>query len=62
METLFNIFICFMSILAVVALSFLMVVCFYAIRDAVTDDRLKCKLCKYKKQCLENSKQNRANA
>ena len=62
METLFNIFICFMSILAIIVLSLLMVVCFYAIRDAVTDDRLKCKLCKYKKQCSENSKKNRANA
>ena len=56
METLFNIFVGFVCVIAVIAMAFLSVVCFYAIRGEITDDRLKCKLCKYKKQCAENSK------
>ena len=40
---------------------FMVAASYWLVVEAKDEFHIKCKNCKYKKQCLENSKQNRAN-
>ena len=58
MENYFNIIICILGVMSIIAMTFLAGVCFYAIRNEFSDDRLKCRKCKYKCKYLKDNKLN----